>query len=83
MNFAHRDPVFADMNFFRSTDGPGGDANFGSGGNVCQRSSPQSYCVEESNSQRQASDIKAVRSNPSLDIILLPGDQIEVPQSFW
>ena len=28
-------------------------------------------------------DIKAVRSNPSLDIILLPGDQIEVPQSFW
>lgn len=28
-------------------------------------------------------DIKAVRANPSLDIILLPGDQIEVPQSFW
>lgn len=28
-------------------------------------------------------DIKAVRSNPSLDIALLPGDQIEVPQSFW
>ncbi len=31
----------------------------------------------------QMVDIKAVRSNPSLDIILLPGDQIEVPQSFW
>jgi hypothetical protein len=31
----------------------------------------------------QLVDIKAVRSNPSLDIILLPGDQIEVPQSFW
>ncbi len=31
----------------------------------------------------QIVDIKAVRSNPSLDIILLPGDQIEVPQSFW
>lgn len=28
-------------------------------------------------------DVKAVRSNPSLDIVLLPGDQIEVPQSFW
>lgn len=28
-------------------------------------------------------DIKAVRANPSLDIKLLPGDQIEVPQSFW
>lgn len=28
-------------------------------------------------------DVKAVRSNPSLDISLLPGDQIEVPQSFW
>jgi len=28
-------------------------------------------------------DVKAVRSNPSLDIALLPGDQIEVPQSFW
>ncbi|MBE2180993.1 MAG: polysaccharide biosynthesis/export family protein [Chthoniobacterales bacterium] len=28
-------------------------------------------------------DIKAVRSNPSLDVQLLPGDQIEVPQSFW
>lgn len=28
-------------------------------------------------------DIKAVRANPSLDIELLPGDQIEVPQSFW
>lgn len=28
-------------------------------------------------------DIKAVRSNPSIDIQLLPGDQIEVPQSFW
>ena len=33
--------------------------------------------------QVQMVDIKAVRSNPSLDIILLPGDQIEVPQSFW
>jgi protein involved in polysaccharide export with SLBB domain len=31
----------------------------------------------------QIVDIKAVRSNPALDIILLPGDQIEVPQSFW
>lgn len=31
----------------------------------------------------QLIDIKAVRANPSLDIILLPGDQIEVPQSFW
>ena len=31
----------------------------------------------------QIVDIKAVRSNPSLDIKLLPGDQIEVPQSFW
>jgi len=31
----------------------------------------------------QMVDIKAVRNNPSLDIILLPGDQIEVPQSFW
>ena len=31
----------------------------------------------------QIIDIKAVRSNPSLDIRLLPGDQIEVPQSFW
>ena len=28
-------------------------------------------------------DVKAVRSNPSLDIALLPGDRIEVPQSFW
>lgn len=28
-------------------------------------------------------DVKAVRSNPSLDIALIPGDQIEVPQSFW
>ena len=28
-------------------------------------------------------DVKAVRSNPSLDFALLPGDQIEVPQSFW
>jgi protein involved in polysaccharide export with SLBB domain len=31
----------------------------------------------------QIVDIKAVRSNPALDIRLLPGDQIEVPQSFW
>lgn len=31
----------------------------------------------------QIVDIKAVRSNPALDISLLPGDQIEVPQSFW
>ena len=31
----------------------------------------------------QIVDIKAVRKDPSLDIILLPGDQIEVPQSFW
>ena len=28
-------------------------------------------------------DVKAVRANPSMDIALLPGDQIEVPQSFW
>lgn len=28
-------------------------------------------------------DVKAVRANPALDITLLPGDQIEVPQSFW
>jgi polysaccharide export outer membrane protein len=28
-------------------------------------------------------DVKAVRANPALDIALLPGDQIEVPQSFW
>lgn len=28
-------------------------------------------------------DVKAVRTNPALDIALLPGDQIEVPQSFW
>jgi polysaccharide export outer membrane protein len=33
--------------------------------------------------QVQIVDIKAVRANPALDIILLPGDQIEVPQSFW
>jgi protein involved in polysaccharide export with SLBB domain len=31
----------------------------------------------------QLVDVKAVRRNPSLDIQLLPGDQIEVPQSFW
>lgn len=31
----------------------------------------------------QIVDIKAVRNNPSLDIKLLPGDQVEVPQSFW
>lgn len=31
----------------------------------------------------QMIDVKAVRSNPSLDMVLLPGDQIEVPQSFW
>ncbi len=31
----------------------------------------------------QLVDVKAVRGNPSLDIQLLPGDQIEVPQSFW
>ncbi len=33
--------------------------------------------------QVQLVDIKAVRSKPSLDIRLLPGDQIEVPQSWW
>ncbi len=31
----------------------------------------------------QMVDVKAVRANPTLDIKLLPGDQIEVPQSFW
>lgn len=31
----------------------------------------------------QIVDVRAVRSNPTLDIKLLPGDQIEVPQSFW
>ncbi len=31
----------------------------------------------------QLIDVKAVRGNPSLDITLLPGDQIEVPQSWW
>ena len=31
----------------------------------------------------QIVDIKAVRNNPALDIRMLPGDQIEVPQSFW
>jgi protein involved in polysaccharide export with SLBB domain len=31
----------------------------------------------------QIVDIKAVRANPALDVRLLPGDQIEVPQSFW
>ena len=31
----------------------------------------------------QMVDVREVRSNPSLDIKLLPGDQIEVPQSFW
>jgi polysaccharide export outer membrane protein len=31
----------------------------------------------------QVVDVREVRSNPSLDIKLLPGDQIEVPQSFW
>ncbi len=33
--------------------------------------------------QVQIVDIKAVRNNPANDIRLLPGDQIEVPQSFW
>jgi len=33
--------------------------------------------------QVQIVDIKAVRANPALDIILQPGDQIEVSQSFW
>ena len=33
--------------------------------------------------EAQMIDVKAVRANPSLDIVLLPGDQIEVPQSFW
>lgn len=28
-------------------------------------------------------DVKAVRANPALDIVLLPGDRIEVPQGFW
>jgi len=31
----------------------------------------------------QLIDVKAVRANPALDIKLLPGDQIEVPQSWW
>ncbi len=31
----------------------------------------------------QIADIKAIRKDPSRDIVLLPGDQIEVPQSFW
>lgn len=31
----------------------------------------------------QIIDIRAVRSNPALDLRLLPGDHIEVPQSFW
>jgi RNA 3'-terminal phosphate cyclase len=31
----------------------------------------------------QIIDIRAVRSNPGLDMRLLPGDHIEVPQSFW
>lgn len=31
----------------------------------------------------QIVDIKAVRADPSRDIRLLPGDQIDVPQSFW
>ena len=31
----------------------------------------------------QIVNIKAVRKNPALDVPLLPGDQIEVPQSFW
>lgn len=31
----------------------------------------------------QIIDVKAVRANPALDIKLLPGDQIEVPQSWW
>jgi polysaccharide export outer membrane protein len=31
----------------------------------------------------QIIDIRAVRSNPTLDVRLLPGDHIEVPQSFW
>ena len=31
----------------------------------------------------QIVDIKAVRKDPALDVVLLPGDQIEVPQSFW
>ena len=35
------------------------------------------------NGKAQLIDIKAVRSNPSLDIGLIPGDHIEVPQSFW
>lgn len=33
--------------------------------------------------KRQIIDVKQVRSNPALDIRLLPGDQIDVPQSFW
>ena len=33
--------------------------------------------------QVQIVDIKAVRNNPANDILLMPGDQIEVPQSFW
>jgi polysaccharide export outer membrane protein len=31
----------------------------------------------------QLIDVKAVRGNPSIDIVLLPCDQIEVPQSWW
>ncbi|MFZ4483520.1 MAG: polysaccharide biosynthesis/export family protein [Chthoniobacterales bacterium] len=31
----------------------------------------------------QLIDVKAVRGNPGLDVTLLPGDQIEVPQSWW
>ena len=31
----------------------------------------------------QIIDVKAVRANPALDMKLLPGDQIEVPQSWW
>lgn len=31
----------------------------------------------------QIVDVREVRNNPSKDIRLLPGDQIEVPQSFW
>ena len=31
----------------------------------------------------QIVDVREVRNNPSKDVKLLPGDQIEVPQSFW
>ena len=70
---SQRMPFTPDLTLFGAINAAGGFTDYADQGKVSLLRGNDVYVI----------NVKAIRNKPALDVILKPGDKIEVPQSFW